>query len=96
MSPSTDNHFVNGDGDLKLLPHSNAVDQGYPTDLGQIVRYQVDPGHDTHMANDFIDTRTNALRESHIVQRTRIRISVDARLMADCVELIRRDSRLDE
>ena len=48
------------------------------------------------MTNDFIDTRTNALRESRIVQRTWIGISIDASLMTDCVELVRRDPRLDK
>jgi len=42
------------------------------------------------MTNDLIDTCTDALRELHIIERTRVGISVDTRLVTDGVQLLRR------
>ncbi len=55
-----------------LPTHREVADPVYPN---QIVN---DPPHgspmrnDTHMTNDFVDTRAHTLRESSIVQRTGI------------------------
>jgi hypothetical protein len=49
----------------------------------------------THMTDDLLDTRTLALWESVVIQRTGITIPVDTGLMTNSVQLIRRYSRLD-
>lgn len=50
---------------------------------------------ETHMTNDLVDTRTDTLWETAVIERTRVRIPIQTCLMTDCIQLIGRYSRFD-
>lgn len=69
------------------------VDPGYPgTSAFTFHPYQTQIAY---MTDDLVHTRAHTLWESAIVERTRVRITIQACLMTNRVKLVGRDSGFD-